>query len=212
MKTSFAPVIAVAILSSTALGACAAARLEPADPQQKVANKPHAAITELGKGLSLQVEAGSWMADERVKDHVTAMKVTVINRSAKAVQLSYGAFTLESNDGKIYRALAPKDVPIRGATRSIGLPADAIVTRSSDSTVNAPDRELSEKDSIRNRLEEQAIKSGDIPAGERVVGYVFFERVPATVTTITFHGTVQDAKTGAKSKDGVLIFRPREFR
>lgn len=201
-------------LASLTLGslACAPARLEPASPEQKVANKPNAAATELSNGVRLQVEAGSWMADERVKYEVTAMKVTVINRGTEAIQVEYGAFSLTSNAGKNFRPVDPGEIPIRGANRSIGLPADTIVTRTSDSAVNAPNRDETEKDEIRRRLHEQALKSGSIAAGERAVGYVFFERVPASVESITFHGSVQDAKTGSKSNTAQLEFRPRQYR
>lgn len=199
------------VLTSLAL-ACAPARLEPASPDQKVANKPNAAAMEIAKGVKLQVEAGAWMADERVKYQVTAMKVTLINRGMEPINVDYNAFLLLSDSGKSFRPVAPDDIPVRGASRSIGLPADTIVTRTSDSAVNAPNRTESEKDQIRQRLRDQALKSGPVAAGERAVGYVFFERVPSTVTSITFRGSVQDAKSGNPTKPAELEFRPRQYR
>lgn len=199
------------LLSAGAFG-CAPARLEPASPEQKVANKPNAAAMEVAAGVKLQVEAGSWMADERVKYEVTAMKVTLINRGTEPVNIEYGAFSLQSDVGKSFRPVSPDDIPIRGGARSIGLPADTIVTRTSDSAVNAPNRGESEKEQIRERLRNQALKSGSVPAGERTVGYIFFERVPASVETITFRGTLQDAKTGNATKVAELKFRPRPYR
>jgi len=198
-------------VSLTALG-CASARLEPAEADQKVANKPKAAATDIAEGVQLQVEADSWMADERVKYQVTAMKVTLINRGTEAVSVDYNAFSLVSDAGKSFRPVAPDDIPIRGAARSIGLPADTIVTRTSDSAVNAPNRTDSEKQEIRERLREQALKSGEVPAGERAVGYVFFERVPAAVQSITFQGVVQNPKTGTPAGKAGLKFRPRPYQ
>lgn len=204
-------VVPAALLAALAL-ACAPARLEPASPEQKVANKPNAAATEVAAGVRLQVEAGSWMADERVKHEVTAMKVTLINRGTEPVNIDYNAFTLQSDVGKSFRPVNPDDIPIRGGTRSIGLPADTIVTRTSDSAVNAPNRGESEKEEIRQRLRDQALKSGPVLAGERTVGYIFFERVPASVEAITFRGALQDAKTGDSTPVAELKFRPRQFR
>jgi hypothetical protein len=152
------------------------------------------------------------MADERVKYEVTAMKVTLINRGTEPVNIDYNAFSLQSEVGKRFRPLSPDDIPIRGGVRSIGLPADTIVTRTSDSAVNAPNRGESEKEQIRERLRNQALKSGSVPAGERTVGYIFFERVPATVQTITFQGSLQDAKTGDATKVAELKFRPQQYR
>jgi hypothetical protein len=203
---------AVGLVLTTLMLACAPARLEPASPDQKVANKPNAAATEITSGVRLQVEAGAWMADERVKYQVTAMKVTLINRGSEPVNVDYNAFLLLSDGGKSFRPVSPDDIPIRGAARSIGLPADTIVTRTSDSAVNAPNRTSSEKDQIRERLKNQALKSGSVAAGERAVGYVFFERVPSNVQSITFRGSVQDAKTGDASRPAELEFRPRQYR
>ncbi len=199
------------LLSASFMG-CATARLEPSDPGQKVANKPKAAAVELGSGLKMQVEADTWVADDRVKNEVTAMKVTIVNRGQEAVSVNYNAFRLVSDTGSTYMPVAPEDISIRGATRSIGLPADTIITRSSDSTVNAPDREENDKTAIRKRLKSQALRSGELPAGERSVGYVFFERVPTTVQEISFRGTVQDVKTGKSFQEAQLSFRPRENR
>ena len=194
------------------LAGCASAKLEPASAAQKVPNKPNAAAVDVKDGVRLQVEANSWMADDRVKNEVTAMKVTVINRSNSPVSVEYGSFNLVSESGKKFLPVKPEDIPIRGAARGIGLPADTIVTRSSDSAVNAPDREMSEKDQIRIRLQDQALKSGEVPAGERVVGYVYFDRVTATDRTITFQGTVQDAKSGSPSDVAQLKFQPRQYQ
>src|SRR5690606_22527204 len=141
-----------------------------------------------------------------------AMKVTVINRGADPVNVDYNAFRLTSDSGKMFSPVAPDDIPIRGANRSIGLPADTIVTRTSDSAINAPNRTTSEKDQIRQRLRDQALRSGEVPAGERTVGYVFFERVPANVKAITFRGTLQDAKSGNPTKPAELKFQPREYQ
>lgn len=208
------PLLVGALLLPNAflLGGCASAKLEPASADQKVANKPNAAATEVKKNVRLQVEANSWMADDRVKNEVTAMKVTLINRSNSAVNIDYNAFTLVSTDGDVYRPVKPDDIPIRGAARSIGLPADTIITRSSDSSVNAPDREISEKDQIRIRITDQALKSGSVPAGERTVGYIYFERVPASAKGVTFKGTVQDTETGASAQQAELKFQPRHYQ
>jgi hypothetical protein len=191
---------------------CASARLEPAHADQKVANKPKAAAADVADGVKLQVEADSWMADERVKYQVTAMKVTLINLGTEPVSVDYNAFSLVSEAGKSFRPVAPDDIPIRGAARSIGLPADTIVTRTSDSAVNAPNRTDSEKQEIRERLREQSLKSGEVAAGERAVGYVFFERVPASVQSITFQGVVHDSKTGSALGKAELKFRPRQYQ
>lgn len=194
------------------VGGCASAKLEPASASQRVPNKPNAAATDVKEGVRLQVEANAWMADDRVKNEVTAMKVTLINRSESPVSVEYGSFSLVSDSGKKYLPVKPEDIPIRGATRSIGLPADTIITRSSDSAVNAPDREISEKDQIRIRLEDQALKSAEVPAGERVVGFIYFERVSASDDTVTFQGTVQDPKSGTPSDVAQLKFQPRQYQ
>ncbi len=203
--SSSALLLSTALIFSATLTACGSARLEPASPDQKVAGRPNAAAADLESGVRVQVEAGAWMADDRVKDEVTAMKVTVINLGKQAANVDYFSFRLTSDEGKQFRALAPKEVPIRGATRSIGLPADTIVTRSSDSAVNAPNREISEKEQIRKRLEEQALRSGPLPIGERSVGYIFFERVPAAVKEVTFEGALKDDSVQLK-------FKPRQYR
>jgi hypothetical protein len=202
----------VLLSSLPVLSGCASAKLEPASPSQRVPNKPNAAAADAKKDVRLQVEANAWMADDRVKDEVTAMKVTVINRSSSAVSVDYHSFRLVNESGKEYLPVKPDDIPVRGATRSIGLPADTIITRSSDSAVNAPDRELSEKDKIRIRLSDQALKSGEVPPGERAVGYVYFERVTVKDETITFQGTVQDPKASTPSSVVQLKFKPRQYQ
>jgi len=203
---------ALTLCAALSTFACASARLEPASADQKVPNKPNAARMEIANGVRLQVEANAWMADERVKNEVTTMKVTLINRGSDGVKLDYNGFTLESDSGEVYKPVDPKSITIRGSARSIGLPADTIITRSSDSAVNTPDRETSEKDALRKRLEDQALTTGEVPSGERTVGYIYFERVPASVKLVTFRGNAKLSKSGKSTEDARLEFRPRQFQ
>jgi hypothetical protein len=188
---------------------CATARLEPADDTQKVANKPKAASVTTTDGMLFQAEADSWVADERVRDEVTAMKVTLANHGEAAVNVDYNAFQLVADDGSLYRPVAPENIEIRGASRSIGLPADTIITRTSDSSVNAPNRTESEKSQIRQRLIEQALGSGPLEPGQRVVGFVYFERVPANKTHIVLKSKVLKPESGEPASSAELAFQVR---
>ena len=200
----------LALALALGLSGCQTARLEPADSAQKVPNRPKAAAQDTEVGIRIQAEADVWVADERVRDEVTAMKVTLTNHGKGPVTVEYNAFSLVGDDGTVFEAVAPSDINIRGATRSIGLAPDSIITRSSDSSVNAPQRTESEKEQIRKRIEEQALEEGELPSGDRRIGYVYFRRVPANQTNVTFHGRVLDPKTGKEVASAELPFRARE--
>ena len=192
------------------LSACATARLTPADEAQRVPNKPRAAAAETKAGVLVQAEADAWNADDRVRDEVTTMKVTVINRGKTPVDVDYNAFLLRSADGSEYRPVAGKDITIRGAARSIGLPADTIITRSSDTAINAPGREQSEKEQLHARLEEESLRSGAIAPGERAIGYIYFERVPNTKKSVTFLGRILTTQSGETAASVEIPFRVKE--
>lgn len=207
LRSSFS--LAAVALALSAAG-CMPARLEPADASQKVPGKPKAAATATETGVLIQAEADSWNADEKIRDEVTAMKVTLVNKGKETVSVDYKAFELRSDDGQVFRPVSPDDIQIRGATRSIGLPADTIITRSSDSAINAPNRTESEKMQIRQRLREQALDSGPLVSGQRSVGFVYFERVPATKDRITFHGRILEANSGKVAATAELPFQVRK--
>lgn len=203
--------LATCLLAPTVgLAGCASARLEPADSSQKVPNKPKAAAVATKTGIVVQAEADTWVGDERVRDEVTAMKVTLVNKGSQVVTVDYNAFELVAADGHVYRPVAPETIEIRGGTRSIGLPADTIITRTSDSSVNAPGRTESEKQQIRQRLIDQALDSGPLQAGQRTIGYVFFERVPASQDRITFKGKVMEGETGNVADEVAMPFQVRK--
>lgn len=206
-----APVVALLFGSLALAAGCASAKLAPADANQKVPNRPKAAQTE-SAGIRLQAEADVWVADERVKDEVTAMKVTVTNRSPEAVRLDYFAFSLVAKDGEVFEAVAPEAIKIRGANRSIGLSPDTIITRSSDSSVNAPQRTESEKDQIRTRLIEQALLSGEVASGDRRIGFVYFRRVPSTKSEVALEGRVLDATGDKALLEAKLPFVARAYQ
>jgi len=204
-KASF---LGLALVALQLLG-CQSARLEPADDAQKVPNKPKAAAVATEAGVLIQAEADSWVTDDRVRDEVTAMKVTLVNKGGGAVSVDYNAFSLVAEDGTVFKPVAPENIEIRGATRSIGLPADTIITRTSDSSVNAPNRTESEKTQIRDRLVEQALDSGELGVGQRSIGFVYFERVPASKTRIIFKGQVLKVASGEVAASAELPFQVR---
>ena len=187
---------------------CASAHLEPADSSQKVPNKPKAASVTEGSVL-FQAEADSWVADERVRDEVTAMKLTLANHGETPVNVDYNAFELVADDGTLYRPVPPESIEIRGASRSIGLPADTIITRSSDSSVNAPNRTESEKTQIRQRLVEQALDTGVLAPGQRSVGFVYFQRVPASEAHLVLKGRLLKPESGEPAASAELSFQAR---
>jgi hypothetical protein len=160
-------------------------------------------------GIGFQAEASAFAADDRVRDEVTALKITVVNKGEKPVNVDYALFELIADDGGVYKPLEPKSINIRGATRSIGLPADTIITRTSDSAVNAPNRSESEKTQIRQQLAEQALTSGPLNPGERTIGYVYFERVPANRWTVTLKASVLKAESGDVAATTEIPFQVR---
>ena len=215
MNTIFKPMrstLQLVALSALALifSACATARLTPADEAQRVPNKPKAAAAETKAGVLIQAEADAWNADDRVRDEVTTMKVTIINRGKEPVDVDYNAFLLRSSDGSEFKPVSGKDITIRGAARSIGLPADTIITRSSDSAINAPGREQSEKEQLHARLEEESLRSGVILPGDRAIGYIYFERVPNTKKSILFLGRVLETESGNFAATVEIPFRVKE--
>ena len=60
-------------------------------------------------GVSLMVRAGVWPG-WKIRDDVTALRVTVTNDSARALQLRYDSFVLVAENGATYRALPPFEV------------------------------------------------------------------------------------------------------
>ena len=189
---------------------CATARLAPSNDAQKVPNRPKAAAEETKEGVLIQAEADVWSASERVQEEVTAMKVTIVNRGSSNIKVDYNAFELKSGDGTEYKPVDPDDISIRGASRSIGLPADTIITRSSDSSINSPSRDISEKEQIRMQLKDEALQPVVLPPGERTIGYIYFERVPTTKRSVTFMGHVVSEETGEKLGEVNLPFRVKE--
>lgn len=172
---------------------CASARLEPAPGAGRVPHKPRAGAVER-QGVQLIAEADAWNAPDNVRDEVTTLKVTVVNRGNHPVAIDYSRFSLVSDDGDVFLPVAPGDITIRGGSRSIGLPADAIVTRADSSTglgPNSPYRSAAEKDEIRQQLIEQSLDSGELAPGERTTGYVHFQRVPASKQQITLRSVLE---------------------
>lgn len=177
------------------LAGCASARLEPAPGAARVPNKPRAAAVEQ-QGVQLIAEAEAWHAPDNVRDEVTTLKVTVVNRGSSTLAVDYDRFSLVSEDGDVFLPVDPKDITIRGGSRSIGLPADAIVTRADSSTGLGPNslyRSASEKEEIRQQLVDQSLDSGELAPGERTTGYVYFQRVPGTKQQITLRSVLRDA-------------------
>lgn len=209
MKARLVPLLGLAALGFFSLAACTGARLQPADEAQKVPNKPNAAAAETKLGVVFQAEASAFSADERVRDEVTALKITVVNKGEALVNVEYAAFELVADDGSKYLPVDPKTINIRGATRTIGLPADTIITRTSDSAVNAPNRSETEKQQVRGQLAEQALASGPLSPGDRTVGYVYFERVPSNKTKITLVAKVLRPESGEVATTAEIPFQVR---
>lgn len=209
MKTRLSQFLGPALLGFASLVACTGARLHPANEAQKVPNKPNAAATNTDIGVVFQAEASAFAADERVRDEVTALKLTIINKGQGPVNVDYAAFELVAEDGAKYLPLDPKTINIRGATRTIGLPADTIITRTSDSAVNAPNRSETEKQQIRSQLADQALASGPLAPGDRTIGYVYFERVPSNKTKITLVAKVLRPESGDVATSAEIPFQVR---
>jgi hypothetical protein len=183
----------VGVCLAVLVSACASARLEPAPGAARVPHKPRAGAVER-EGVQLIAEADAWNAPDNVRDEVTTLKVTVVNRGAQAVAVDYTRFSLVSPDGDVFLPVAPADITIRGGSRSIGLPADAIVTRADSSTGLGPNslyRSAAEKEEIRQQLIEQSLDSGELAPGERMTGYVYFQRVPASKEQITLRSVLR---------------------
>jgi hypothetical protein len=91
-----------------ALGACSTAtELVPVDPTPGPVQ--HAVVRAVS-GIRVGVQGGSWPGDPRIQKHVTPLRVTVVNRGDRPVEVRYEAFSLVSGRGKIYSALPPYEV------------------------------------------------------------------------------------------------------
>lgn len=201
--------LAVAFTFLLATG-CASARLEPAEGAQRVPAKPRAATVKV-QGIQVIAEAESWHPPEKMRDEVTALKVTIVNHGKEALRIKYDAFSLVADDGEAFHTVKPEDITIHGASRSIGLPADAIVSRSGDgSTLSSPHRSQQEKDEIRKTLVDQSLASGDLKPGERTSGFVYFQLVPGNKDQISLKGALESAETGKVIAQADIPFQVRK--
>jgi hypothetical protein len=190
---------------------CASARLEPADGAERVPAKPRAA-TMRSQGVQVIAETESWSAPSNVRDEVTALKVTIVNHGTEPLRVKYDGFSLVSDDGEAFKTVRPEDITIRGGSRSIGLPADAVITRSSDgsSGLNSPYRSEQEKAEIRQTLIDQSLANGELKPGERTTGFVYFQLVPGSKDLINLKGDLESSQTGKVVAQANIPFQVRK--
>ena len=201
--------LAVALAFLFATG-CAAARLEPAESAQRVPAKPRAATVKV-QGIQVIAEAGSWSAPENVRDEVTALKITIVNHGSEPLRVKYDGFSLVADDGEAFTTVRPEEIEIRSGSRSIGLPADAMVSRSGDgSTMNSPYRSQQEKEEIRKTIVEQSLANGELKPGERTTGYVYFQLVPGSKDLINLRSALESATSGKVLAQAEIPFQVRK--
>jgi hypothetical protein len=59
------------------------------------------------KGVYVAVSGDHWKGDERVREHVTLLKVMISNNHGALIKIAYGLFSLRDTSGILYSALPP---------------------------------------------------------------------------------------------------------
>jgi hypothetical protein len=84
---------------------CGHGQLLPADSANLVPGAPDSAFAEEG-GIRVAVSGDDWRGDPKdLGDHLTPVKVRVVNRSGHPVQILYERFSLVGGGGHTYRPL-----------------------------------------------------------------------------------------------------------
>jgi hypothetical protein len=199
------------------LADCATRQLVPAPEAQLVPGKHDTAVAETD-GVRVTVQSQAWSGSPAsLPQQITPLKVTVVNQSSRPVRINYDDFTLTGSTGFTYSALPPYEitgtvrepVPVRAPRFSYsgflvapfyrpfypGVPVWAASPWRYDPyfynrtwaewPIELPTRDMREK----------AIPAGVLQPGGRVSGFLYFPKLPAETTAVTFKQSLVDSST-----------------
>lgn len=133
-------------------------------------------------GLTVRANAMGWMGTKRVTRELTPVHVSLVNQSEVAVELAFEQMVLTGGDRRV-AAIAPKDVRLRKQRAQIGV--DPLTRARAD--LYPPDETASRLGHKKKSREvvEYGVHSGLLPAGQIAEGFLYFEKLPAEVATLT---------------------------
>ncbi len=167
-------------------------------------------------GVLVKARGDVWPGDSEVKEHVTPMQIEIKNHGDQPIQIRYSDISLQSPDGRTFRALAPSDIhgtvqlTVSVATKA----APGAVAAQSPEYVYAGvqpkpppyvmafqyydhlyDNWTAEVPLPTQDMRKMALPEARLEPDGEVSGFVYFERVPPTQATLKID--LVDAGTGA---------------
>lgn len=223
MKFISLPLITFLAASFIGLNSCRnTIKLTPGSEAIKLPEIGSAATASLA-GVSLIVQAQAWEGNPMIEEHVTPLRVTIKNNSGKAIKLCYSDIALISNSGKIFAALPPYAVQDTiQETGPLAYPEIVDPTFFYDGFSIAPyyspryngletfdglfpynqpyyDQHYeywAETPLPTTDMLQKALPDGVIYNDGKVIGFLYFEAVPAQIQKLIFRMNVINAENG----------------
>jgi hypothetical protein len=209
-KIVFANLAAVAALAAAG---CGHGRMLPAESANMVPGAPNFAASEVD-GVRIAA-GGEWEGrPKNLSDHLTPLKVRIINRSGKAVRVLYEDFVLAGARGRKYRPLPV--VPIEHSARERLRPSFAaqkffVGPRYRDVYPSLPawERQIPRDEEFYQRqydrwssdlptreMKRMALPEGVLADGGQITGFVFFEDAASRESKVTFRADLAGDEDG----------------
>lgn len=219
---SFSAVMVAAILGWTQMGCGTTADLEPAPSTTPVPGMEDAARTSVD-GVNILTQTDEWTGAQPIHDEVTPIRMRIENNSGQPITVQYDKFALVDPTGERYSALPPfriegtVDEPVMATTYTpISEPAfvydrfEVAPVYSSIYPGLTPfadpfyyDRTYyddtftywGEVALPTDEMLVQALPEGVVNDGGYVEGWVYFQRVPTDISTVTLRADVVNPRT-----------------
>jgi hypothetical protein len=195
---------------------CSHGVLLPADSANVVPGAPTVAFDERG-GVRVSVNGDDWKGDPGdLADHLTPLKIRVVNRSGQALQILYERFSLVGANGRTYRPLpvvpllhdgggAPRLLPIFSSANFFVGPRYRDVYPS----LNAWPDPLPRDDTFYQRqfrrwgtmhptaqMQRSALPEGVLGDGGEMSGFLYFENATRHEDRLRFKAEIDEGRDG----------------
>lgn len=190
------------------------------------------------RGVTLTAQVDAWPGEEDLASKVTPVYLVIENHSGIPLRLAYARLSFQADDGQRFAALPPADIrgevtrPIQQhatarlhpAWRRDGL--DAYTPNDGTFDTGLPtsdgvffydplyyDQYYQARQTVRLPTEtmiDRALPEGVIQDGERVEGFVYFERIGDKASRVKLRGELVHAQTGALIVTATIPFLVRD--
>jgi hypothetical protein len=207
----------LALVAALALGAlsCAAGKMLPAASARVVPGAPETATAER-EGVRVSADGDDWSASPAdLPEHLTPVKVRIVNHSGAPVLIEYRQFSLLGGRGRVYHAIPPVPLehaegaatiePVYAASNFFVAPRfhDVYPTLAAwsqpldrDGDPSAERYQLWGRDLPTRAIRRLGLPEGVLADGGEISGFLYFENATKRERRLTLRADIDGAQDG----------------